>query len=339
MKLNWGILGYGKIAKVFADSFQDVSSSQLFSIASNSKILKGKFKNNALQTYASYEELLKNKTIDVVYIANINNLHKDTIIKAANYNKNILIEKPAFLNITDFNECIELIKKNNIFFMEAIMYLHHPQISKIAEIILNGEIGDIVNIRANMGFNINKTFFGFVNRKEDTNARLLNKNFGGGAINDLGCYPVSAVNFLSKLTNSKSLEITNIKAKSLFSSTNVDLISSAYIKFNNNFYSEFNVAISKNFENILEVVGEKGVLKIFNPWTPNKEYRINIKKSFFNSKTYNFNCEKSLYAYQIDDVTNNITKGNKETAGYGMNWSDTRICTNILEAWKKAINY
>ena len=60
MKLNWGILGYGKIAKVFEDSFKDITSSQLFSIASNSKILKEKLKNNAIQTYASYEELLKN---------------------------------------------------------------------------------------------------------------------------------------------------------------------------------------------------------------------------------------------------------------------------------------
>ena len=50
----------------------------------------------------------------IVYIANINNLHKDTIIKAANYKKNILVEKPAFLNVNDFIECIKLIKKNNI---------------------------------------------------------------------------------------------------------------------------------------------------------------------------------------------------------------------------------
>ena len=75
MKLNWGILGYGKIAKVFEDSFKDISSSQLFSIASNSKILKAKLKNNVIQTYTSYEELLKNKIIDIVYIAKIGRAH------------------------------------------------------------------------------------------------------------------------------------------------------------------------------------------------------------------------------------------------------------------------
>ena len=339
MKLRWGILGYGRIAKVFEESFLDSDNSKLFAIASNSKIIKPKLKNNTVQIYSSYEKLLEDKNIDVVYIANVNNLHKDTVIKATNHKKNILVEKPAFLNINDFNECIGLVKKNNIFFMEAIMYLHHPQINKIAEIILNGEIGNIISVRANMGFNINKTFLGFIKKKADKNGRLLNKNLGGGAINDIGCYPVSAVNFLSKLTNSKNLEIKNIKAKSLFSSKNVDVVSSAYIHFNNNIYSEFNIAITKSYKSILEIVGEKGVLKIFNPWTPNKEYKINIKNNFFYSKTYNFNCEKSLYTYQIDDVAANINKGNKETIGRGMKWSDTKVCTNILEAWKIAINY
>jgi predicted dehydrogenase len=339
MELSWGILGYGRISHVFEETFRDVNSSKLVAVASNSKILKNNLKNNAIQVYPSYEKLLENKNIDVVYIANINNLHKDTIIKAANYKKNILVEKPAFLNINDFNECIKIIKKNNIFFMEAIMYLHHPQINKIAEIIANGEIGNITKIKANMGFNINKTFFGFIRKNADKSGRLLNKNLGGGAINDLGCYPVSAVNFLSKLMNNKILEIKNIKTKSIFSSTNVDVVSSAYIKFNNDLYSEFNVAITKNFKSILEIVGEKGILKIFNPWTPSNEYKINIKKNFFNNKTYNFTCKKSLYAYQIDDVTDNINKGNKETVGYGMKWSDTNVCTNILETWKKSVNY
>ena len=132
MKLRWGILGYGRIAKVFEESLCDSDNSKLFAIATNSKIINPKLKNNTVQIYSSYEKLLENKNIDAVYISNINNLHKDTIIKAANYKKNILVEKPAFLNLSDFNECIALIKKNNIFFMEAIMYLHHPQIDKIA---------------------------------------------------------------------------------------------------------------------------------------------------------------------------------------------------------------
>ena len=112
MKLRWGILGYGRIAKVFEESLCDSDNSKLFAIATNSKIINPKLKNNTVQIYSSYEKLLENKNIDAVYISNINNLHKDTIIKAANYKKNILVEKPAFLNLSDFNECIALIKKN-----------------------------------------------------------------------------------------------------------------------------------------------------------------------------------------------------------------------------------
>jgi len=63
MKLRWGILGYGRIAKVFEESLCHSDNSKLFAIATNSKIIKAKLKNNTVQIYSSYEKLLENKNI------------------------------------------------------------------------------------------------------------------------------------------------------------------------------------------------------------------------------------------------------------------------------------
>lgn len=340
MILKWGVLGYGSISKIFINSFTDVENSSVYAVASNSKELQTSvLADKKIKTYLDYEELLKNEDINIVYIANTNNFHKDTVIKAIKYNKHILVEKPAFLNIDDFNECAQLLKKKSLFFMEAIMYLHHPQTSKIADIILNGEIGNIVSIKSSIGFNINKTFLGFIRKEADKNSRLLNRNLGGGAINDIGCYPVSAARFLSNLISNTDLQIDSISASAFFDASSVDVFSNAKIRFNNNIQSEFEVAIKKNLKSILEIKGEKGVLSLFNPWTPHKNFKINIKKNLLYNKTYDFNCDKDLYAYQINDVVQNINKGNKETAGYGMKVLDTKICTTILEEWKKTISY
>jgi predicted dehydrogenase len=340
MILNWGVLGYGLISKVFINSFNNVENSRVYAVASNSKVLQpSDLSDQKIKIYSDYEKLLKDDDINIVYIANTNNFHKDTVIKAIKYNKNILLEKPAFLNICEFNECVQLLKNKNLFFMEAIMYLHHPQTTKIAEIILNGEIGKIISIKASIGFNINKTFLGFIRKRANKNSRLLNINLGGGAINDIGCYPVSAARFISNLISNKDLKVERISARAIFASSSVDIFSNAKIKFNNNIQSEFDVAINKNLKSILEIKGEKGILSLFNPWTPNNNFKINIQKNLLYKKTYNFNCEKNLYAYQINDVVQNINKGNRETAGYGMKVLDTKICTTILGKWKQAISY
>ena len=76
MKSRWGILGYGRIAKVFEEAFLDSDNSELFAVATSKRIANHKFKNNSVLLYSSYEKLLEDKNIDIVYIANINNLHK-----------------------------------------------------------------------------------------------------------------------------------------------------------------------------------------------------------------------------------------------------------------------
>ena len=126
--------------------------------------------------YSSYMDLINNKDVKNIYIATTNNLHKNLIIEAANNGKNIICEKNACLNEKDFSECKKAIKSNNVFFMEGLMYLHHPQILKSIQIIKNGEIGKIKNIFASFGYKIGKKFLFFELKKIDTKSRIFSPN-------------------------------------------------------------------------------------------------------------------------------------------------------------------
>ena len=126
--VNWGLIGYGKFGKKIEDSFLTTKYSKLKAIASRSFEEKNditeKLSNHKI-IYDSHSKLIKDERINSVYIATTNNFHKELIISSAKHKKNIICEKPACLNEKDFRECMDVVKKNNVFFMEGLMYYTH----------------------------------------------------------------------------------------------------------------------------------------------------------------------------------------------------------------------
>ena len=103
--INWGIIGLGNIALRFAHAFEDSKNSTLKGISSNNpekiKVFQDKFNINKNYCFDNYEDLLECKDIDIVYIALPNSMHKEWILKSINSKKNVLVEKPAFINLLD----------------------------------------------------------------------------------------------------------------------------------------------------------------------------------------------------------------------------------------------
>ena len=177
--------------------------------------------------FNNYENLLKNNNIDIIYIALPTSFHHEWISKCLEKGKKILVEKPATMNSLEIID----IKKNyfneEIFFSEAFMYMYHPQIKKTVELINGGEIGKLISMESSFGIDVltKKNFFGFKRRKKlNPENRIFNKKLGGGAILDLGCYPVSfstlIASQLSKINYDK-VKVLNIKRE--IGSTDVDL--------------------------------------------------------------------------------------------------------------------
>ena len=163
--VKWGIIGLGNIAFEFAKSFYNSDNADLIAAASTSNEKLIKFKQNfnieKENLYNSYQKLLENEDIDIVYIALPNSFHFEWILKAIEKNKNILVEKPAFVSLKEAEIIFNHKNLKNIFFGEGYMYRYHPQISEMIKIIKSGGIGKLISMELNFGIKFikKKKFF------------------------------------------------------------------------------------------------------------------------------------------------------------------------------------
>ena len=335
-QVNWGIIGLGIMASKFADAFKFSEKAKLVAIASNDKnkvqYFKDKFDIENHFCFNNYEDLIKSDDIDIVYISLPNSLHFKWILKCIEYKKNILVEKPAVLNLFE----IESIKKkiNNTFFSEAFMYVYHPQTLKVIEMIKEGRIGKPLSMNTNFGIDImsKKNLFGFKRKKKiKQDNRLFNKQLGGGVILDLGCYLISFSLLIGSLkikNNLTKIKIKNIKKK--FISSGVDINSSADLYFESGFVSKMRASFEENLGQITEIIGSEGNIIIPHTWTP--EEAIVIVKSEKCQKV-KIKSIDNIYTYEIEAVSNSIIKNKNQPDFPGLSINDTFQNTKILDDW------
>ena len=324
--INWGIVGLGNMGNKFAHSIEEVKNSKLVGVASKSNHRLDTFAKNfnleSKNKFTNYQDLIKSEEIDAVYISTLNNTHIDLILDCVKNNKKILCEKPIGLNLVQSKLAFEAIIKNNIHFCEAIAYRSHPQTKNLLELVNSGEIGDIYKIDSSFGFKIKRI-------KKDS--RLFNKNLGGGAILDVGCYPVSFFNLFCK----KNEQLNLIKSNGTFSSTGVEDMSEAEISIGKNIQGNCKVSFKENLENICKIYGTKGVINVPSPWLPSKKSYIEIikGKSYYKKFT---TCDKTVYATQIEAVANLFIKKLPDHNSY-ININESIKIMKILDLWKKNI--
>lgn len=179
---SWGILGPGGIARAFAKDLTLLEGHTIGAVGSRSiDNAKGFAKDFGGTAYGSYEELVKDPTIDAIYVATPHPAHHDNVILALNAGKPVLCEKPFAVNASEAQAMVDAATKNNVALMEAMWARFLPHYSKVREIIASGVLGPIHSIHADHG-----------QRLADQNIpRLVEPDLAGGALLDLGIYPIS----------------------------------------------------------------------------------------------------------------------------------------------------
>jgi len=183
-KIRFGIIGCSAIAKKSTiPAIINSKNSTLEMIGSRSQSKAKQFaKEFSCKKYGNYEEVLENNEIDAVYISLPMNLHEEWSIKAAKSGKHILCEKSAVLSYNSAKKIIKECNDNNVRIMENFVFKSHPQHKKISDIIKKNTIGTIHTFNGKYGFNLSHSKQNF----------RFNKKFGGGVLNDVGCYLISA---------------------------------------------------------------------------------------------------------------------------------------------------
>jgi len=179
---NWGILGPGGIARAFARDLQTLAGHSVAAVGSRTLSNAEEFVSTfGGKAYGSYEELVADESVDAIYVATPHPAHKENVVLALNAGKPVLCEKPFAVNAQEAQEMVAAAVANNVALMEAMWSRFLPHYARVRQIVASGILGKILTVHADHG-----------QRLADQNIpRLVDPLLAGGALLDLGIYPVS----------------------------------------------------------------------------------------------------------------------------------------------------
>jgi len=307
--LNWGLLSTAHINAAIIPPLKKSDNSKLLGVASRDSAKAREYAESwqIPKYYGSYEDLINDPEIDVIYNSLPNLLHKEWTIKALNAGKHVLCEKPIALTVAEVDEMIEASQRNNRVLTEAFMYRHHPQTLKVKELVDNGAIGNLQFLRGSFTFTISKEY----------DVRL-NKDLGGGSVWDVGCYPVS---FFRTITGMEPIEVFG---QGIPPTNGVDERFYGQLKFPNDVYCQFDSGFRSPFRTRIEIVGDKGSIELLAPFKPGEGSEIILTK---NDATERITFGKiDLYAGEIADINNAILFGTPTLVSL----ADSRANTHVI---------
>jgi len=336
--INWGIIGAGGIAKVFANGLRFSKTGRLAAVAGRTPGKAAALADlfGVEKRYDSYEALLADDEIDAVYISTIHPLHLEPVLMAAKAGKHMLVEKPIAMNAAETEQMINAARDNDVFLMEAFMYRCHPQIAKMVELIQAGAIGDVLVVRSTFGYHA-----GF-----NPDSRAYNRELGGGGILDVGCYPASMVRLVAGAAAGKLfLDPVEFKATGVVGPTGVDHYTTATLKFENDVVAEIATAVACNLPPDTVIYGSTGILSVPNPWLPSSPCRsareplpldtpfppakLLLHKRGAEAEEIVVDVDRDLFSYEADMVGAHIADRQAPAAS----WADTLGNMRTLDRW------
>ena len=213
---RWGILGTGGIAKAFSADLQYLNGHTVVAVGSRTFSKAADFIKNISDAtaYGSYAELVNDPKVDAIYVATPHPMHKAHALLALNAGKPVLCEKPFSITALEAQEMIDVAQKNSVALLEAMWTRYLPHIAKVREILASGVLGAIQTVEADHG-----------QRLADQNIpRVIDPALGGGALLDLGVYPVSFAHLVLGTP-------TKITASAIMSNHGVDAQTSAIFDY------------------------------------------------------------------------------------------------------------
>lgn len=313
-KLKWGILGPGSIARDFAQALNRVNG-EVYAVASRNKERAEKFarENNVKKAYGSYDEIIKDKDIDVVYIATPHSNHYEYIIKSLNNNKHVLCEKAITVNERELEEALKIAREKNLVLEEAMTLFHMPLYEKVIKKINKEDLGKVNMVQVSFG-----SF-----KEYDENNRFFNLDLAGGALLDIGTYALSfARYFLSSMP--EEILSTVKKAK-----TGVDEKSGIILKTKEDEIATISLAFRSKMPKRGIVSCDNGFITIDNFPRANKA-TIN----YLDGKVEVIECgeEEKALDYEVIFMEEKINE-NKESNSLDLTYDVTKIMNKVRKDW------
>jgi predicted dehydrogenase len=294
--IRWGILGTGNIAGQFAQGLTSLDDAELVAVGSRSQESADSFGDRfgVPRRHGSYEALASDPLVDAVYIGTPHSLHKENTIMCLKAGKAVLCEKPFAINAAETREMIAVARERKLFLMEAVWSRFLPLLVKLRELLAEGAIGEVRMLYADFGFRAS------VNPE----SRLFNPALGGGALLDVGIYPVSLAHMILGKPN-------RIAALAEIGETGVDEQGAMILGFPKGELALLSTAIRTSTPHEATILGTKGSIRLEREWWHGT--KLTLQRGDGAPEQLDLPFEGNGYNYEAAEVGRCLREGRLES--------------------------
>ncbi|HAA16083.1 MAG TPA: dehydrogenase [Cytophagales bacterium] len=279
--IRWGILGTGKIARKFVADLEPTTG-VAYAVGSRSSEKAAAFaqEHEMPKAYGSYEALVTDPEVDVVYISSPHSGHYEHTLLCLNAGKHVLCEKPMAVYARQATEMVDLAREKNLFLMEALWMYFLPTFQQTQRWIADGRIGEVTMIRAEFGFP----------PAYEPESRLFNPALAGGALLDIGIYPLTLALRLA------GAPLKNLQSAVKKAPTGVDMATVVQAEFENGVLASLTSTFESRMVNEAVIYGTEGHIHMPLFWSGTNTHlnRNGEVTTFTDDRTtfgYNFEAE------------------------------------------------
>lgn len=294
--VNWGIIGPGAMATRFANELQALPNARLHAVASRSPERATAFglRHGASHIFGCYEDIVQCPDLDVVYVATPHVFHHANTLHCLRNGLPVLCEKPLAMNSRQVEEMVAAARDHDVFLMEALWTRFLPTITTGIDLIASGRIGEVLSIKADFGFPGDPA----------VKRRLFERSLGGGALLDIGIYPV----FLALLLMGCP---ETIRAAAHVGPTGVDEEIGVLFRYPDGRLAHLHSSIRSRTQTEAFVYGSTGTLHIHAPW--HAASSMTLLREGTTPEAFHFDYEGEGYALEAAHVMDCLHRNRKES--------------------------
>lgn len=257
--VKWGVLGTGGIAALFTRDLELVDDAVVLAVGSRQEVTARRFADRfgIARAYGSYETLVADPDVDVVYVATPQTFHRANVELALAAGKPVLCEKPFTISAAEAREVVALARERNLFLMEAMWTRFLPHLRQIGELLEAGELGEVVGLTADHGQHI----------PAGDGHRLHRPDLGGGALLDLGVYPVS----LASLVFGRPARITGVGT---LLPNGLDAQTSIVLSYDSGAHATLTTSLAAQGSNRATIIGTQARIEIDPVWYSSTSFSL-----------------------------------------------------------------
>lgn len=293
---RWGIIGPGGIAQRFAHDMQSTPNGRCHAVAGRSLERTQAFadKFGIPKAYATYDELAQDPEVEAVYIATPHRQHFENALLCLQAGKHVLCEKPFTVNAQEAQTLLETATAGNLFLMEALWSRYLPIYQQVRQWVRSGAIGEVKLVTSTFGFKAER----------NVNGRHLNPELAGGALLDIGIYPIAISQWIYE-QDPQAFVVQRVLGE-----TGVDELIGVTLQYPNGALSQFSCSFVTYCANEMMVYGSEGHIRIHPMfWEPTEATLVTPQQTC--TVTQPFRSEG--FEYQIEEAMRCIRAGLRES--------------------------